>query len=227
MLIILVYAIWCRSLGGMTLVHTAVRLNDVKTLRALLDADPRLLEAEEAISRIRPLRLACLRGSVEAVQLLLDRGADCSAHGPFDESPFLVACRYGHVAVVSLLLARGVDPSERGPTGSTAMVPAGGYCPKRHLGVLRLLIRDGRVPVDARDRDGRTALWRACQYGKDEMARVLLLEGGADRTIANRQGVTPMQLTAERCHNDPCHAVLKVRRANDPILVTWLLERVS
>lgn len=211
--------------------HTAVRLNDVKMLRALLDADPRLLEAEEQYTHIRPLRLACILGSVEAAELLLDRGAGCSAHGPFDESALISACRRGRVAVVSLLLARGVDLSERGPKGQPLMVQtvigSGGSCPNGGLGVLRLLIKDGRVPIDARDRDGRTALWRACQYGKDEMARVLLLEGGADRTIANRQGVTPMQLTAERCHNDPCHAVLKVRRANDPILVTWLLERVS
>lgn len=67
--------------------------------------------------------------------------------------------------VVGVCAADGVRGSERG------------YCD-----VIRLLLRRGGAEVvDARDDAGRTALWWACQGGEVERARVLLVEGWADR----------------------------------------------
>lgn len=47
------------------------------------------------------------------------------------------------------------------------------------MAVIRLLLEDGRVPVDARTGHGYTALWMACLGGHTDRARVLLLEGHA------------------------------------------------
>lgn len=200
----------------MASLQSAVIRNDVERLRALLDADPERVD-EEQISRERPLHLACGFGCVEVAELLLDRGAEHSPRNRMDDTPLTRACMWGHAAVVSLLLARGVDPSERGRYGQTALIRAisdqGNVKPKERLEVVRVLLRDARVSLDARDRNGRTALWWACDLYYLEVARMLLL-AGADRTIADNQGVTPEQLALARAPNEGnylYHRVFEVR----------------
>lgn len=117
--------------------------------------------------------------------------------------------------MVHLLLSRGADPTQRGRHQRTPLMNAaiGGYVPgSDHVAVIRMLIRDGRVPVNARDCDdgprwhhampvdhGRTALWWACRRGWTERARVLLMKGGADHTIADSRGRTPRKAALEPC----------------------------
>lgn len=198
-------------------VHDAARANEVEALRALLDADPSLIEAEGRgqFHRQRPLHFACMNGCVEAVELLLDRGADCSAVDRRGDTPFMMACAWGHAAVVTLLLARGVDPTERDERQMTCMMRAAyqfGSTESGRVAVLGLLIKDGRVDVDARDSEGNTALWWACNQGRPERARALLMEGGADHTITGRYGMTPMAAAKHYDHLGArsCMRVLEV-----------------
>lgn len=117
--------------------------------------------------------------------------------------------------VVRLLLLRGADPTLRGYRQRTVLMHAAmdARCPgSDHVGVLRLLIKDGRVPVNARDEEhergsywgfdddyGCTALWWACRQGLRERARVLLMEGGADHTIVDQCGRTPKGVAMQSC----------------------------
>lgn len=99
--------------------------------------------------------------------------------------------------------------------GQTALMPAsmGGnmvnYWVPNHLAVMRVLLKDGRVPIDARDEDGRTALWWACSCGLTERARVLLLEGLADHTIADDVWGRPMAMALRHRH-EGCIRLLEV-----------------
>ncbi len=49
--------------------------------------------------------------------------------------------------------------------------------------------------LDARDAEGRTALWVACRHGQEAVAR-LLVERGADANAADRGGSTPLHAVA-------------------------------
>lgn len=194
-------------------VHDAAKRNDVEALRQLLDADPGLLEAEDEWTGRCPLSYACEWGSVEAAQLLLDRAAGTDKGDRSGWTPLMWACEQGYVEVVSLLLARGADPSVRSGGRTTALTAAAlGRRPpgSDHVAVLQLLLKDGRAPVDARDGDGWTALYWACENGYTERARVLLVEGGADHTITANNGVTPMG-AAERKGHDDCVRLIEVR----------------
>lgn len=185
-------------------VHEAAQLKRFETLRALLDSDPALLESEDDERGRRPLHCACQAGRFRAVKLLLDRGADIKALDRRGYSPFMTACVYGHPDIVELLLARGVDPTERGPGQMTGLMGLKGwglsfdelrerqdaYEAGHHAGVIRVLIEDGRVPVNARDKHGVTAVAMACWKKDAKAARLLLMKGFADLTIPDSMGRT-------------------------------------
>ena len=66
-----------------------------------------------------PLIGAARRGSLEAVRLLLDRGADPNMPVRGDGNALIVASRAGHADVVKLLLDRGADIEQSYPTTKT------------------------------------------------------------------------------------------------------------
>lgn len=170
----------------MATVHEAARRSDVEGLRQLLSAQPGLADIGEEGGHRRPLHCACYAGCVEAVQLLLDHGAWLEAGDKLGATPLSQACAAGRVDVVRLLLARGANPLARNGSQMSVLMAAafGGDSPgSDHVGVIRLLLSDGRVPIDAVDADGRTALHWACSLGRVDRARVLLYEGGADHFI--------------------------------------------
>lgn len=165
-------------------VYEVAERNDVKALRVLLESKPNLLHGGRRSDT--PLHLACQQGHVEAVAFLLDQGADISAPGLAGKSPLLDACANGRLNVVRLLLARGADPTARCSRRASALIWATNSASPNAVEVVRLLLEDGRCPVNARDGDGCTALWHACRHDRTDVARVLLLEAGADHTIASR-----------------------------------------
>lgn len=189
----------------------------MEELRRLLDEDPGLIEAENPWS---PLVCACEAGCLEAVRFLLDRGARMSRSSTDPEfNPLMAACATGRVHVVELLLAHGADPCRCGHRGRTALMFAS-YRDERpgdsdHMAVIRLLLKDGRVPVDARDSRGLTALQWACSFGRIERARVLLLEGLADHTVADVPGVTAKSL-AQELGQEGCVQLLEVHEDKSP-----------
>lgn len=191
----------------------------------MLDAQPGLVHAwhddeDWEAETAQPLHCACSAGSVETAALLLDRGADISANRDgysYCRSPLSLACGSGRPALVSLLLARGADPTAEEASEAfsecwwnTPLLVA--CCSARgarfdRLGVIRLLLEDGRVPVDARDGWGCTALLHACSRGDMDMVRLLVWEGHADHTIADDEGKRPVDVA-----KDPALiALLKVR----------------
>lgn len=118
----------------------------------------------------RPMHIACKEGALESACLLLDVGADINSRIRYGVTPLLVACAMGHLELVSTLLERGADPAMRDGDAWTALVTG-----TRHVAVIQMLLKDGRVPVSARCM-GRTALWWACCRGYTETPRVLLVE---------------------------------------------------
>jgi ankyrin repeat protein len=150
---------------------------------------------------------------MEAACFLLDRGADINSRNDYVQTPLMYACMAGRVEVVRLLLARGADPTLRDKQFMTALMSASKGAElsgSDHVAVIRLLLEDGRVEVDARYVDGWTALIIACAHRHTERARVLLLEGRADHSIANDKGVTPMANARQAYHHETVR-LLEVR----------------
>lgn len=197
-------------------VHQAALEDDVDELRRLLDEDPGLMETADAVTQEKPLHVACYVGSMRAVGFLLDKGADIDCRNRNEETPLLRACEAGRAEVVSVLLDRGADPTLYGQDLWTALMCASYGCERDepdYVAVIRLLLKDGRVPVDARYREGSTALWWACLYGFSERARLLLVEGVADHTIRGYDGSSALDALRSSSRVRPyCAELLQVRR---------------
>ena len=56
-----------------------------------------------------PINLACVRGNVEEVMLLLTEGADINQRGEYGSTPLCDAVGAGHTHIVRLLVARGAN----------------------------------------------------------------------------------------------------------------------
>jgi ankyrin repeat protein len=191
-------------------VFKAAREGDVYQVEMLLDGGPNLLEAKGSYDH-RPLLFeASAYGHVGVVKHLLRRGANVNAGNMPGVRSIHQAASHGHADVVEVLLRAGAEisiPHMRGPGRWTALMAAslGG-----HKSVTQVLVHHMRGRgLNERDRDGRTALWWACQYGRGRVTRVLLL-AGADRTIADNMGLTPRQIAQMTLGRNPCVIVLKV-----------------
>ncbi|KAK2882553.1 hypothetical protein FQN49_000238 [Arthroderma sp. PD_2] len=61
----------------------------------------------------RALRIACINGSVDMVQMLLDKGVSVTQlDGPPLESPLTLAAGLGYNQIITLLLQNGADPNQ-------------------------------------------------------------------------------------------------------------------
>jgi ankyrin repeat protein len=129
------------------------------------------------------------------VHWLLDQGSAATESKLSGETALRLACEWGHTPAVRLLLDRGADPMIARDTDEPLLEGASW---RGYHEVVRLLLGHHGVKgtINHRDQSGRTALWQACFYGRDWLVRALL-ESGADSTIADNNGTTPMALITQ------------------------------
>lgn len=204
-------------------VHAAAEKNDVEALRTWLDSAPWDLEDtyDDYYGHRTPLHVACEAGSLGAARLLLDRGANMYTRDEYRFTPLMRACHAGRAEIVSLLLARGASPMAYTALGVTALMLAADGDEKPdsdHVAVIRLLLKDGRLPVDARQHTGATALWLACNKGRVERARVLLVDGLADPAGSGYSSTTA---TSGRRRHQSCARLLEVCGAVEICLLLY------
>jgi len=114
--------------------YSAVRENNLTQLQALLDQKA---SADSADNRgITPLMYAAEIGSVDAMRLLLDRGADVNAQNAFGSTALMWSV--SDAAKVRLLLDRGAQVNTAAKSGRTALIIAAFTNPSAE--VVRLLL---------------------------------------------------------------------------------------
>ena len=140
---------------------------------------------------VLPLHVASTFGQLEIATYLLDRGANINqGMEPGGMTPLHYACGEGHVKVVDLLLERGADPSIATPMGYTPLMVASFV---RRVDCVRSLLGHdaAKTTINAQSVEGATALHRACLQKNEDVAR-LLVGAGADLTVVDKAGFTPM-----------------------------------
>lgn len=177
--------------------HAAAASGDVAAIRRLAGAGEKL-DQRDGNGRT-PLHVAAFRGQVEAIRALIGAGAD---PGLFDNQ------RYDAVTIVSVsddvpalkaLLASGASAAlTTSRYDGTALIAAAHL---GHDGIVRELIKAG-APLDHVNNLGWTALIEAVILGDGgkrhvESARALLA-AGANRNLADGQGVTPLRHARSR-----------------------------
>ena len=152
-------------------IHQASARGDVEAVRAALDADASLVKVGSRRG-LTPLHYAVLAESHQAVNLLLDRGADIHIRDPHDRQPIDLALwgerrRSINHDIARLLLSRGAayDLAVASVLGDLA-------------GVRRMLDAEPSRISETRP-GGRRPLSAAVESGHDDIVR-LLLERGAN-----------------------------------------------
>jgi uncharacterized protein len=155
-------------------VHTAAAFGHVDRLRALLDGDPALVD-RYAQDGFTPLQLAAFFGRREAVDLLLERGADVSlaAKNPMEVTALHAAAAAGDATIVESLLERGSDANARQEGGYTALHEA---ALRGNDEMVDVLLRHGAQP-ETRDDGGRRPADLAAEKGHGELAERLTASG--------------------------------------------------
>jgi ankyrin repeat protein len=148
-----------------------------------------------------PLTAAAYKGRLDAVRLLLDRGADPNLAG--DGTPLTNAAEGGYVDIVSLLLDRGANIDQITPGRQNALIRASG---KGRLEVVKLLVARG-ADINARAWVLRPILKKANgETVVKRMTRVRVNKDGTreivDDTTKQGEWVTPLSMAKRGNHKE-------------------------
>lgn len=185
-------------------IHDACRRGDLEAVRALIAADPALVDADDE-HHWRPLFHAALWRHEPVVRLLLEAGADLSAH---DGSALHYAGEVpGNQAIVSLLVQYGALEAHVRPTDDLS----------RQFLAAVFLADTGRVrsllsrhPSLATQTDGRgdQPIHHAARNGDTQVVR-LLIEYGADVNVTSARGHTVLYCAGGHGHLDTLQLLLE------------------
>ena len=172
--------------------HRAAHEGDVAAIRSLAaTAD---IEARDSRRRT-PIHVAAFASQDDALRALAEAGADMNALEFQFYDVVTIAAVADDPELMSLAIELGNDPGlVTSPYDGTALIAAA------HLGhdeVVRRLIAVG-APLDHVNNLGWTALIEAVILGdggpRHQRVVRALVDAGADRDLADRQGRTPLQL---------------------------------
>src|SRR6478735_4312824 len=178
---------------------TAVRKGDLITVKNQLktNIDINIKDANNETGII----IATDRNDIAMVKLLLEHGADVNiASDKIDNTPIMIASVKGYTDIVQLLIEKSSpDMTILNGYGGTALIPA---CERGHVDIVKLLLEKTNVKVNHINKPGWTAMLEAIVLsngGKSQQEIVrLLLAHGADKNIADKNGVTPLEHAKKR-----------------------------
>ena len=135
-----------------------------------------------------PVHDAASRGDLAAIEALLVEGAEIDARGEDGETPLIRAILEGHADVAELLIVHGADVMVRNERGLTPL-HAAAYSGSAEA--VRLLLDHGAALEDRANVSGATPLMLAAEENHVAVAELLLVRG-ADLSIPDREGATPL-----------------------------------
>lgn len=166
------------------------------------DAEAQPAKGQPALFGATPLILAVSSGDVDSVKALLDRGVNVSprmlAAGVDIITPLQHAAELGDSVMADALIANGAAVDEEDEDDHVTAL--GWAVLKSDTEMAKLLIARG-ANVNHLDGHGFSPLhWAANVYFGDTAMVELLLRLGADPTLRNKEGQTPVDLAARHGH---------------------------
>ena len=178
----------------------AAERGDLPAVERLLedgaDVDERRADGRTAVTA------AALGDHVDVARALIAAGADVDLQDADRNNPLLVTGETGSVAMLREVLKAAPDFTLTNRYGGVSIIPAS---ERGHVDYVRAVL-DTEIDVDHVNNLGWTALLEAVILGDGGPAHVeivrMLLEAGADRSIADRDGVTALEHAREKGYDE-------------------------
>ena len=191
-------------------IHDAAAAGDLNRVRALLAADPTLLESKGDLG-FTPLLSACANQRVGVANFLLDKGADVKVRDRFQMTP-LHRASYSYVqgqdlTLVQRLIDKGADVNARGNNG---LIPLHQAAQSGGIKLAQLLLDNGADinsydkysgPIGSASISG-TVLQVAINFNPKEEMATFLVERGAKLNKKDSSGNTELHLAALKGYSD-------------------------
>ncbi len=178
------------------LLHASERGSAVAAEAALADGAD--IESRDARERTA-LLLAATYDHVAVARMLVARGADVNAVDDQRDTPFLVTGVTGSVEMLDALLPGNPDTTITNRYGGVAVIPA---AERGHAAYVKAVLERTNIDVNHVNDLGWTALLEAVVLGdggpRHQRVVEILLTNGADPSIADSEGVTPLQHAQRR-----------------------------
>ena len=168
---------------GAPALYDAARFGLLVVVERLIRAGANV-DLASSMDGFTPLMAAASEGQIEAVHLLLDRGAAVGARDQLTGTTAL------HWAVFAS------RPSEIRSYRTLSGPHDTYYVPQKDAPLIDLLLARG-APVNVADKEGETPLHRAVIFGALPATKALVA-AGADPAIRDRAGRTPLDLARDR-----------------------------
>ncbi len=145
---------------------------------------------------------AAWANDIETARTLIEQGADVNAQDDTRQSAYLIATSEGHLELLDLTLDNGADVTSLDGFNGTGLIRA---AERGHHDVVERLLQTN-IDVNHVNNLGWTALHEAILLGDGSERYVktvrLLLDHGADPTLATGDGQDPLVLAENRNQDD-------------------------
>lgn len=182
--------------AGRTALCRSAETGTTASLKQLVDTDGVNVNLPDKAGR-SPLMWAAFKGNAPSVEALLQHAEIDKAATQLKDRKNVIhfACEGGKLEALLALLKHNCsgidDPDVDGWTPLMWAVQNGPACASS-------LLATGRVEVDRRDNEGKTALSLAVQWGHSVEVIRVLLHYGADPETSDNTGLTPLNVAMKR-----------------------------
>lgn len=197
----------CQVEEGVSPLHAACRSGSAETVRILLEKGADRYLARKGTG-IVPLHLAALHGHLDVVKVLIPPTTPLPTL-PLTEAKgytSLHLCLIGkHTDVLEYLFSVGFGPEINARADDRRLLPIHIASETGNARAIKLILDHVKSPsspndvLNARDATGGTPLHAACYSGNLDAVE-LLVRSGADMSISDRSGATPMLVAKNNKH---------------------------
>ncbi|KAK3997932.1 ankyrin repeat-containing domain protein [Cladorrhinum sp. PSN332] len=199
---------------GQTALLCATANGNARIAKMLLSRPDVHIDCRDERNGMTPLLYACETGLVDVVKEIIESGkVDPTVTDLKGRNAMWWSVRCGNLQTMELLHAQGVNASAVDHYGDTPLlmsfreVPDEWPC-KNFIDKMEFLLDICAVDVDARDSDGRTALSLAAGARVWPELIQLLLDKGADASLADHDGHFPLSYACRYGHTENAVSLL-------------------